>query len=295
MLVSMKEILNRAHNEHYGVPATEVDNEHNVRACIEAAEEMQSPIILLNPFPANPDIQYLGRIATDLASKAAVPVAVCQDHGATFEEAIWAIRAGFTDIMVDRSSLAYDENVSQVKELTRIAHAVGVNVEAELGHVGVGENYAVDGISNFTDPDEAVRFVAETGVDALAVAVGTAHGIYKGEPRLQFDLLAELREKVSVPLVLHGGSGTGDENLAKACECGICKVNLANDLYRAAIEELVSQDLSGNQVYALYPLLAAGYKNKVMHFMTVTGSKGKAWNAVRGLVGKSTEGFTEVR
>ena len=145
-----------------------------------------------------------------------------------------------------------------------------MGVEAELGHVAMGDE------SEFTRPDEAKRFVEETGVDALAVAIGTAHGAYKDTPKLQFELLEELRDTVPVPLVLHGGSGTGDENLKKACQMGICKLNISNDLKRGAIANLNEKCKDGMGAYAMYPLLYEGYKNVAAHYMTLCGSEGKA-------------------
>lgn len=140
MLVSMVELMQKARQEGYCVPAPAVENEHTVRACIAAAEAKNSPLILISLFKVNPDIMMFGRIITDIALRTRVPIAICQDHGGTYEEAVWAIRAGYTDIMVDRSSLPYEENVAQVKELVKIAHAVGVGVEAELGHVGTNSD-----------------------------------------------------------------------------------------------------------------------------------------------------------
>ena len=276
MLISMIELMKKAREGHYCVPAIAVENEHSVRAAIKAAEEKRSPLIMISLFKVNPDICYFGRIVTDLAIRAGVPVAMCQDHGGTYEEAIWAIRAGFTDVMADRSTLSFEENIAQVSEIVRIAHAVGVGVEAELGHVGIATNYEVDGTSGFTVPAEAVEYVERTGVDALAVAIGTAHGVYKGVPKLQFELLRELREKVPVPLVLHGGSGTGEENLKKACRMGICKLNISNDLKRGAIGNLNENCKDGMGAYAMYPLLFEGYKNVAAGYMDLCGSAGKA-------------------
>ena len=166
--------------------------------------------------------------------------------------------------------------MAQVKELTKIAHACGMGVEAELGHVAMGDE------SVFTQPEEAVRFVEETGVDALAVSIGTAHGAYKGTPELQFELLEQLRETVPVPLVLHGGSGTGDENLKKACSMGINKLNVAYELYTGAIdsyrgyvEELPEQWRTWAP-YDLYEKLGAGAKAVAAHHMDLCGSVGKA-------------------
>ncbi len=276
MLISMIELMKKAREGHYCVPAIAVENEHSVRAAIKAAEEKRSPLIMISLFKVNPDICYFGRIVTDLAIRAGVPVAMCQDHGGTYEEAIWAIRAGFTDVMADRSTLSFEENIAQVSEIVRIAHAVGVGVEAELGHVGIATNYEVDGTSGFTVPAEAVEYVGRTGVDALAVAIGTAHGVYKGVPKLQFELLRELREKVPVPLVLHGGSGTGEENLKRACRMGICKLNISNDLKRGAIGNLNENCKDGMGAYAMYPLLFEGYKNVAAGYMDLCGSAGKA-------------------
>ena len=276
MLISMIELMKKAREGHYCVPAIAVENEHSVRAAIKAAEEKRSPLIMISLFKVNPDICYFGRIVTDLALRAGVPVAMCQDHGGTYEEAIWAIRAGFTDVMADRSTLPFEENIAQVSEIVRIAHAVGVGVEAELGHVGIATNYEVDGTSGFTVPAEAVEYVERTGVDALAVAIGTAHGVYKGVPKLQFELLRELREKVPVPLVLHGGSGTGEENLKRACRMGICKLNISNDLKRGAIGNLNENCKDGMGAYAMYPLLFEGYKNVAAGYMDLCGSAGKA-------------------
>lgn len=275
MLISMIELMKKAREGHYCVPAIAVENEHSVRAAIAAAEEKDSPVILIALYKVNPDICYFGRIISDLALRTHVPVAICQDHGATWEEAMWAIRVGFTDVMADRSTLPFEENIAQVKEIVRVAHAVGVGVEAELGHVGIATNYEVDGTSGFTVPEEAAEYVERTGVDALAVAIGTAHGVYKGVPKLQFELLAKLREAVSVPLVLHGGSGTGDENLKKACAMGICKLNISNDLKRGAIANLNENCKDGMGAYRMYPLLYEGYKNVAARYMELCGSAGK--------------------
>ncbi len=276
MYISMIELMKKAREGHYCVPAIAVENEHSVRAAIQAAEEKNSPLIMISLYKVNPDIHYFGRIVEDLAIRAKVPVAMCQDHGGTYAEAMWAVRAGFTDVMVDRSTLPFEENIAQVSEIVKVAHAVGMGVEAELGHVGMANQYETDGTGGFTVPEEAIEFVERTGVDALAVAIGTAHGVYSGVPKLQFDLLAELREKVPVPLVLHGGSGTGDENLKKACQMGICKLNISNDLKRGAIANLNEKCKDGMGAYAMYPLLYEGYKNVVSHYIDICGCADKA-------------------
>lgn len=271
MLVNMKDMLAKAKLNNYAVPATNIDNEHNLRAAIQAAEEMNSPLILNVTPVANPDIEYFGRIATDLIRRSPCEIVLNLDHGKTFDQCMKGIQAGFTNIMIDRSTLPFEQNVKETAEMVKIAHALGCTVEAELGHVGFGNQYEVDGYSGLTQVREAKEFVERTGVDALAVAIGTAHGVYKGNPEIRFELLQQLKDELPVPLVLHGGSGTGDENLERCAHEGINKINLSNDLKRSAIENLISKDLSGNEVYNLYPLLAEGFKNKIEHYIKLFG------------------------
>lgn len=271
MLVNMKDMLAKAKLNNYAVPATNIDNEHNLRAAIQAAEEMNSPLILNVTPVANPDIEYFGRIATDLIRRSPCEIVLNLDHGKTFDQCMKGIQAGFTNIMIDRSTLPFEQNVEETSEMVKIAHALGCTVEAELGHVGFGNQYEVDGYSGLTQVSEAKEFVEKTNVDALAVAIGTAHGVYKGKPEIRFELLHQLKEELPVPLVLHGGSGTGDENLERCAHEGINKINLSNDLKRSAIENLISKDLSGNEVYNLYPLLAEGFKNKIEHYIKLFG------------------------
>ena len=291
MLVSLNEMLGRAKAEGYGVPAISAANEVTLRACIEAAEKANSPVIVLTGYHMTDALNYYGRMVEDFAVRASVPVVAMWDHSSNFKESIRGIRAGFPSIMVDRSSLSYEENLAQTKELVRIAHCVDIAVEAELGHVGKGFNYDVDGVSSLTVPDEAVQFVKETECDCLAVAIGTAHGVYKGEPKLHFDLLKELAEKVPVPLALHGGSGTGDENISKACRMGISKVNVANELMRACYDALQADGMEGNNIYKFWPVLEKGYKAKCAHLFEVCGCAGKAWNAPQRLTAKVQAGF----
>ena len=274
MLVTMAEILNRAMEDNYGVTAPNINNEDTLRAAIEAAEELHAPMILDVGYSANPDIVFFGRMCETLAKNAKVPICINQDHGSTFETAIWCIRAGFTSIMVDRSSKPYEQNVAEVEELTRIAHAVGVSVEAELGHVGMGSQYEIDRNAALTDPALAEDYVKQTKIDALAVAIGTAHGEYSGTPYLDFERLRQLRAKVKIPLVLHGGSGTGDENLARATRNGISKVNLSTDLYKGgarAWNERGIQNASEG-----YGLIKLGYKETLMHYIRLFGQENRA-------------------
>jgi len=198
---------------------------------------------------------------------------LAQSEVSKFSDAILAIRAGFTSIMVDRSSLPFEQNVAEVSDLVRIAHSVGVSVESELGHVGMGESYDEDRDAGLTNVAEAAEYVARTGCDSLAVAIGTAHGVYKGTPKLDFERLAELNAAVNIPLVLHGGSGSGDENLVKCIQGGITKINIAADLFIAGEKNLKEDPRSA---YFAFDKLADGYKAKLKYYMELFGETGMA-------------------
>ncbi|MGI6004666.1 MAG: class II fructose-bisphosphate aldolase [Christensenellales bacterium] len=290
MLVSMKALLDRASAENYAIAAPNVSTELDARAALEAAEELNAPLILDVGHKANKDPRFFIGLCAQLAAKANVPVAVNLDHGAVYEHAILAIQGGATSVMIDRSSLPYEENVAQVAELVKVAHAVGVSVESELGHVGQGSNYAEDGKANLTDPDQAMDFIQKTGIDCLAVAIGTAHGAYVGTPKLDFDRLEAIKKATdNFPLVLHGGSGTGDENLGKACRMGINKVNLSNDLCKAAAVALQAADLSGNNAYQVWKIGIAGWKARLKELIVVLGGEGKAWTPEHSKISVDTE------
>lgn len=287
MLVTMKEILDHANKENYAVAAPNFFCEVDARAALEAAEDLQAPIILDMSYKNSMDIVFAGSYVTRLAEQASVPVALNLDHGQDLVHAAAAIRAGFTSMMIDRSMLDFEENVRQVKNLVVIAHAVDMSVEAELGHVGKGEKYQAHNDSQLTCPEAARKFVELTGVDCLAVAIGTAHGSYKGEPKIDFDRLCRIKEQVKIPLVIHGASGTGKDKLEKACRLGINKVNVNNDLLQAAYEEICSHDMSGNGAYGLWKYLKNGYKRKLMEYIQLFGGAGKAWKPEnRGLIRK---------
>ena len=276
MLVSMKEIVDAAYKGGYAVSAPNVYDEDTINAAIEAAEELNAPQILDFSWVLTPN-RYpdVLRIAVDRATRAKVPVALNQDHGGEFWQAAEAIHHGITSVMVDRSDLPFEENIAQVAEIAKFAHACGVSVEAELGEVGSGATY--DGDSGLTDPAQAAEFVRRTGVDCLAVAVGTAHGDYKGEPKIHFDRLRAIRQAVDVPLVLHGGSGSGDDNLARACTMGIAKVNVYTDLSNNALARLKEWKPEGKVLCChVKDVLKAGYKEKLIHFMRLFGQVGKA-------------------
>lgn len=237
MIISMAEILQNAKKGNYGVAAPNVFNDKTIEAAFQVADELKAPMIL--DAAGCHGIEELGYIARFYERKYPNVVAALNlDHGGPYEEIILAIRSGFSSVMIDRSTLSYEENVREVKEITKVAHAVGVSVEAELGHVGDGFEYEETRDAGLTNKDEALKYIDETGIDCLAVAVGTSHGAYKGKPHLEFELLEKLHNSIEIPLVLHGGSGTGDDNLKKAVQIGIQKVNLFTDLSVAGMKTL---------------------------------------------------------
>lgn len=288
MLVTMKELLVEAKKKGYAIPAPNVFNKESVVACFQAAKELRSPVILDVGYAMG--IEETAKIALYYGEKyPEVPYALNLDHGGPFEHIILAIRSGYSSVMIDRSTKPFDENVAEVKEIVKIAHAVGISVEAELGHVGQGIEYEQTRDAGLTKVDEAKKFVELTGVDCLAVAVGTSHGTYKGTPHLEFDLLSQLRNEIEVPLVLHGGSGTGDDNLKRAIQIGIQKVNLYTELGDAWLEQMkkeisiyegtaeeVTKDEFVNKKKKITQILEDscrnGYKEKLMHYMRLFDS-----------------------
>jgi len=280
----MKTILDHAYRHKYGVPALPGFNEMTIRACIEAAAEANSPLILLTHNHGDP--AFTNSIARTFANQVDIGVAICLDHSPTFADCVMGIRNGVTAIMADRSTLPYEENATQVKALADIAHAAGVSIEAELGHVGSGLNYAKDGTSALTEPDAAKRFFEETGTDALAVAVGTAHGVYVGTPKLDFERLADIDAACGRPLVLHGGSGSGDENIRRACSLGVAKVNIVTDVLAAAYQAALAGDFTGNAIHGFYPAMFKAIRDSALRMFAVTGSVGMAQgNQSRALIG----------
>lgn len=239
MLVSMKAILDHANKHNYAVMAMNSINMEMVRGAIRAAEEMHAPMIIqMGPgqMGKHAHREEMVPLVTELAERASAPICLNMDHGSKFEDVVACIQAGFTNVMFDGSSLPYEDNVKRTEIVCALAHAKGCSVEAELGHVGQAADADDDNADFLTNPDMAKDFVERTGVDALAVAIGTAHGAYpKGKiPHLDFERLTELKQMLQMPLVLHGGSGAGEANIRKAVECGINKINVATDAFQAA-------------------------------------------------------------
>lgn len=239
MLVTLKEILDEAKEKQYAVGAFNVTTLEGVQAVIQAAEELNSPVILQhaevheNIIP----LEEIGPIMLDFAKRAAVPVAVHLDHGASFDLCIKAIRLGFTSVMYDASAKDYETNIEETKELVKVAHAANVSVEAELGHIftseiGSAEGLEADSASDYenlddiyTDPGLAKQFVEKTKVDCLAIAFGTVHGMYLKEPNLDLNRINEIKEMIDIPFVMHGGSGVSEKDYQQAIKNGVTKIN----------------------------------------------------------------------
>ena len=233
----MKDMLQKANQGHYGIGFFNAVDQEMARAIIGTAEELRAPVIVGTAeilLPVTP-LERVAEYLIPLAEKASVPVAVHYDHGLTFDKCMEALRLGFTSIMYDCSTAPYDENLAAVREMVKICHGMGATVEGELGHVGDNEGAGrlSDPSAYFTDPDTAADFVEKTGVDALAIAVGNAHGEYKFPPKLDFDRITSISSATGVPLVLHGGSGLSDDDFRQAVKLGICKINIFTDLDKA--------------------------------------------------------------
>ena len=244
MLVTTKEMFERSRERGYAIVAPDFWDSNSCRTYVETAEELGVPVIL-SFAQAHSDmlsIEEALALAKFYGEKASVPVAIHLDHGLDVETVKRAVDLGYTSVMIDASAQPYEVNVARTKEVCEYAHARGVVVEAELGHVGSGdvitsENAEAlkDDRNIYTEVEMAKAFVKETGVDSLAVSIGTSHGLYKGTPVIDFDRLHELREALPIPLVLHGGSGSGDENLERCATEGISKINVFTDFTVAAI------------------------------------------------------------
>ena len=242
MLIPFREITRDALRRRYAVGAFNCLSVENVMGAVAAAEELHSPIILQLAevqFPEAP-MELMAPVFLRAARDAKVPVAVHLDHGRSIETCIRAVREGFTSVMFDGAELPFEENAEQTRLVVRLAHAAGVDVEAELGRVGDagfgGEGTAAAAADVFCDVEESARFIARTGTDALAIAIGNLHGRYTATPRLNIARLCEIHARNAVPLVLHGGSGTSEEDFKACIRNGICKINVATAIQIAAAE-----------------------------------------------------------
>jgi fructose-bisphosphate aldolase class II len=251
----MDSLLKPARIHGYAVGAFTVWGLSSMQAVISAAEELNQPVILqTGPMEINHvGLKPLAHLMLDTAQQAKVPVAVHLDHGNSFEMVIQCINEGFTSVMLDASHFPFNENVKAMKDIVRTAHACGITVEGELGRIG-GEEAGInvtDNDAHLTDPVEATRYVEETGVDALAVGIGTVHGFYKSEPNIRLDLLKKIAKNVSIPLVLHGGSGTPHETVTKSIRLGISKINICTEFVAAFNDAIVKEQKDKDFRYSI--------------------------------------------
>lgn len=279
MYTTSKEMILAAQRGGYAIPAFNFENMEMLQAILAAAEELASPV-LLQTTPSTLKYMTLRQayaMAKAEADAVRVPVALHLDHCESYEGVCDALDAGYSSVMIDASKLDFEENIAVTRKTVQAAHARGVTVEAELGTVGGKEDSHSASIA-YTDPGEAVDFFRRTGVDIFAVAIGTAHGFYKGEPKLDFELLQKLAGLIGAPLVLHGGSGIPDEMIRKTIELGICKVNFATEL-RAAMTAAVRQALKDESIIDPKKFMAPGreaVKSLCMHKIRLCGSDHKA-------------------
>ncbi len=239
MLVNLDQVLKKAKAEKYAVGLFNTHDTDMLEAAISAAEEARSPIIIgtaevLLPYG---DLPLIAPALVAAAKRATVPVVVHYDHGLTFEKTMEALKLGFSSVMYDASAKDYETNVAETAEMTKIAHALGATIEGEIGHVGLAQD-GDDRNGLYTTVEEAVDFQTKTGVDALAVAVGNAHGVYKSKPCIQLDRIAELNSAVMCPLVMHGGSGLSADDFRNAIERGIAKMNIHTDMVCAGMRAM---------------------------------------------------------
>ena len=280
MLVNMNEILLPAKEGGYGVGFFNAVNVEMARAIIETAQELRAPVMVgtaevLLPAMA---LERVAEYLIPMAKKASVPVCVHYDHGLTFEKCMEALKLDFTSVMYDCSTASYEENVEKVAEMVKICHAMGVTVEGELGHVG--DNAGAGKLENpsdyFTDPDTAADFVTRTGVDALAVAVGNAHGDYAFPPKLDFERIQVISEKTDLPLVLHGGSGLSDQDFQRAVKLGVSKVNIFTDIDKAGKRGVEAGIAAGEKtMMGLIPYEITEMKKVVREKMLLFRSDGR--------------------
>lgn len=271
-LVKMKDLLRRAEEKNIGCGAFSVGNMEMVRGAIRAAEELDTPIILqiAEVRLKNSPLHLMGPMMVQAAKEAKVDVAVHLDHGLTFETVDKALELGFTSVMLNASTLPFEENIARVKAVVEKARKYGATVEAELGLVGGSEDGSCDHGIRCTDPDDAVVYARETGIDALAVAIGNAHGNYPVAPTLAFDVLEKIHEKVDIPLVLHGGSGITDKDFQRAISLGIRKVNIATASFNSltAHVEKYMESTDKHNFFDLNEAMVQGtYENVKRHIL----------------------------
>ncbi len=276
MLVTLREVLKDAQEKKYGVGLFNTVNLEMAKGVLAAAEELKSPVVIgtaevLLPYASLEELAYF---LVPMAKKASVPVVLHYDHGLTDKKIVEAMRLGFSSIMYDCSTDTYENNIARVAQMVKIADMFGASVEGELGHVGANDESAGDD-SIYTEPEQARDFAQRTGVDALAVAIGTAHGAYKEKPRLDIGRLAEISRTVPVPLVLHGGSGLSDEDFKNCVANGISKINIFTDINCAAAKAAHDFYKEGCGLTDIQNQIKEAVKQETMKKMRIFGSAGR--------------------
>lgn len=278
MLVNLKEVLSAAQKGGYGVGLFNTTDTDMLQAVIDAAEELNSPVIvgtaeILLPYG---ELKLIAPAVVAAAKRAKVPVVVHYDHGLTFGRCMEALQLGFTSVMFDGSVKKYDENIAETREVVKIAHAFGATVEGEIGHVGQaasGDDRAED---MYTTVDEALAYYNATGVDALAVSFGTAHGVYKSKPKLNLARLGEIHKAVNVPLVLHGGSGLSEEDFKNSIKNGVAKVNIFTDMELAGVRAMQEGIAAGQDYLEIRNRKVGAIRETVKEKIRIFGSVNKA-------------------
>jgi fructose-bisphosphate aldolase class II len=284
MLTTGKAILDVAHEHSFAVPAFNISDWAMFQGIVEISEETDAPLLV----GIHPDeVRHIGReMITGIierSHRSSVPIAIHWDHGATYEQILQAIQFGFTSVMIDGSLKPFDENVAITRKVTDTAHALGLSVEGELGTIGANDSYAEGGSAEiiYTDPDDAVTFVEQTGVDSLAVAIGTFHGFFPAhlKPELKLDLLKEIKSRVQIPLVLHGGSNNPDDEIREAARIGINKINISTDIkvaYHSKMREVLGDDPKVREPNAIQPACVEAMKVVAAQKIELFGAAGKA-------------------
>jgi ketose-bisphosphate aldolase len=280
-IVSIKEAMLKARAGHYAIPLYDVFEMQGVEGMMDALAEKRAPTIMAiySPFAAQANARAFAAYIRARAEDTDVPVSLMLDHGASPELCIQVLSYGFTDVMYDGSSLPIEENIAKTRLVVEAAHACGAAVEAELGHVGMGDEYDSYGgkRAGFTDPAAVEYFIEQTGVDFLAIAFGNAHGLYKGEPHLDLDLVAEINRRSSVPLVMHGGTGISDDQFQAAIAAGICKVNFATAIVNTGLENMQKAAAADKaNLFSVIGGIRTSYQQWCSHLYDVFGTSGKA-------------------
>ena len=280
-LVSIVEQLKQGRSERYAVPLFDTFNMETTEGMFQALEETHAPgiIAIYSGLLEHPNAPALAAYLRERAAAAPGPVALALDHGQSFEHCMIAIKLGFTDVMYDGSRRPFEENIETTAAVVRVAHAVGVGVEAELGHVGSGNEYQEFGARRmgFTDPAAVAPFVEQTGVDYLAVAFGSAHGVFQGDPQLDLELLEEIADQVAIPLVMHGGSGLTEAQFCGAIERGVAKINIATDLFQESKRRMLAAAREGDPNFFEFSRVATeAVRDRCAYHLRLFGAAGRA-------------------